>query len=220
MAIGDFENRLNDEQSVADLVTKLGDYASAWWDMRNAGQMMYDRGRLGADAGWEFGRRAMLDGAVMAYSRCFESGRRRADIRTLVNELDEPLAEMAKVVDKWRDHHVAHRVNRDWEAVEVTLLWGNWKANPPTVRARVFTQTKPRLPDFEKRFEALALHLSNRIWEVYLWPLQQEMLDRLGAERVMLEMKANAVPYDPKLPVLDRFGVTADIGSSPPGTKG
>jgi hypothetical protein len=46
------------------------------------------------------------------------------------------------------------------------------------------------------------------------------MLDRIGAQKVMVEMKANAVPYDPKLPVLDRFGVTVDIGSLPPGPKG
>ena len=123
MATEEFESRLDDETSVASLVTNIEDYTSAWWDMRTAAQMMFGRRRLGEQPEWGFERRAILDGAVMAYSRCIESGRRRTDIRALVAALDTPMAETARVIDQWRDHHVAHRVNRAWEAVNVTMLW-------------------------------------------------------------------------------------------------
>ncbi len=174
MAFGDFENTLQGN----DLVTKIADYSSAWWDMLHAAQIMHARSELVQDAAHYFVRRGLLDGAIITYSRCFESGRRRADvragIRTLIDALDDDMKAVHETVDWWRDKHIAHRVDLELETVSVHLLWSGWKKNPPIVRTRVSTTAIPtNPPDFEQGFENLAHTLSVRIWEAFLSPLQR-----------------------------------------------
>jgi hypothetical protein len=212
VAIGDLENNLPKAQT-----RLVAAYSSAWWDMRHAAQILHARANLGVDPADYFARRGLLDGAVITYARCFVGGRRTpdADLGSLVAALPPDLLEVHEAVMWWRDKHVGHRVDAQLESVGVTLLWGAFGTNAPTLRTRVVTQVRPDDPDFESKFEQMALLLANRIWEEFLHPLQQELLEQLGQEKLMA-LKSSAMPLrEPTLPTASIL-VSMDIGSSPP----
>jgi hypothetical protein len=208
MAVGDFENGLP-----ARLTGPIARHTSAWWDMRHAAQMMHSRSELGRDPAHYFARRGLLDGAVITYARCFTTGTRSAstDIRPLLDELDGQGRETHETALWWRDKHAAHRVDASLETVSVRLLWGDWGRHAPTVRARLTTRVIPELPKFETSFEELAHKLSLRIWERYLYPLQQELFATLGTVG-LTTLKGEAAPYtEPPYPV-GTIGVRSTSG--------
>ena len=153
MAIGDFENVLPRK-----LTRRLAAFSSSWWDMRNATQIMHSRSELGTQPDEYFARRGLLDGAVITYARCFADGTRTklADIRSVLDGLDDHELSTHKTVLWWRNKHVAHRVDPDLEQVDVTLLWANWGSNAPTLRCRVVSTIRPETEGVEDASEALA----------------------------------------------------------------
>lgn len=213
MAIGDFENVLPRK-----LTRRLAAFSSSWWDMRNATQILYARSELGTAPGDYFARRGLLDGAVITYARCFADGARTkmADIRAVLEGLTESELQTHETVMWWRNKHVGHRVDPELEQVDVTLLWGNWGQNAPTVRCRVVSTIRPEIEGFEDAFEALAKKLADLIWEHFLFPAQQEVLAELGPAELG-QLKAKASPFrEGGLPV-GTIRVAMDIGSAPPG---
>lgn len=212
MAIGDFENMLPKK-----LTRRLAAFSSSWWDMRHAAQIMFSRSELGKDPADYFARRGLLDGAVIAYARCFADGTRTklADIRPVLDGLSEDELKTHETVLWWRNKHVGHRVDPGLEQVDVTLLWGNWRQNAPTIRTRVVSTIRPETEGFENAFQALAERLAHRIWEQFLYPIQQEILAEIGTAR-LAQLKTKASPFhETPLPV-GTIRVAMDIGSAPP----
>lgn len=211
VALGDFENVLPKK-----LTRRLAAFSSSWWDMRHASQIMYSRAELGTDPSDYFARRGMLDGAVITYARCFADGRRTnlADIRPVLEGLSEEELKTHETLMWWRNKHVGHRVDPDLEQVEVTLLWGNWGQNAPTIRTRVVSVIRPEAEGFEEAFETLAKKLADRIWEQFLYPIQQEVLAELGSQLTQLRTRASPFHETP-LPI-GTIRVAMDIGSAAP----
>jgi hypothetical protein len=212
MAIGDFENLLPKK-----LTRRLAAFASSWWDMRHAAQIMFSRSELGKDPADYFARRGLLDGAVITYARCFADGTRTkiADIRPILAGLDEAELKTHETVIWWRNKHVGHRVDPTLEHVDVTLLWGNWRQNAPSIRTRVVSTIRPEAVGFEEAFQALAEKLANRVWEQFLYPVQQEVLAEIGPDR-LAQLKATATPFHETPLPIGTIRAAMDIGSAAP----
>ena len=212
MAIGDFESVLPKK-----LTRRLAAFSSSWWDMRHAAQIMFSRAQLGTDPSDYFARRGLLDGAVITYARCFADGTRTklADIRPVLDGLSADALKTHETVIWWRNKHVGHRVDPELEQIDVTLLWGDWGRNAPTIRTRVVSTIRPEAESFEVAFEALAKKLADRIWERFLYPIQQEVLAEIGSER-LAQMKAQASPFKEVPLPIGTIRVAMDIGSVGP----
>jgi hypothetical protein len=212
MPVGDTENDLPD----TELVRSLGFYASAWWDMRHAAQIIEARTALPEGLAGHFPRRGLIDGAVITYGRCFKPDPRGIDLRPLAETMltaDE--VEVHKVVLRWRDKHTGHRVDPKLETISARLLWGDWGRDAATIRVRLVTAYMPDLPDFEQRFENLALRMSILIWEARIYPLQQSILSELGDDKLQA-MKLTARPYHEQDWPGPRIGAHINVGSNPP----
>lgn len=190
-AIGDFENPLPKK-----LTRRLAAFASSWWDMRHAAQIMFSRSELGKNPADYFARRGLLDGAVITYARCFADGTRTkiADIRAVHAGLDEADLKTHETAIWWRNKHVGHRVDATLEQVDVTLLWCNWRQNAPTIRTRVVSTIRPETASFEEAFQGLAEKLASRIWQQFLHPVQQEVLAEIGPAR-LAQLQVSATPF-------------------------
>ena len=112
----------------------------------------------------------------------------------------------------WRNKHVGHRVDQDLEQVRARIVWGSFGAAEPTVRMRVRTRVRPDNEGFEARFAELSEVLAARIWDAFLFPLQQRLFAELGAAG-LAKLKAGAKPaVEPPAPV-GEITVAMDIGS-------
>lgn len=69
-----------------------------------------------------FGRRAMWDGAVVAYCRCFKTGRQRALLGKMLDSLNPSQRARHDEAMHWRDKHIAHRVDKKLETVMVVAI--------------------------------------------------------------------------------------------------
>lgn len=211
MAVGDFENILPRTPKVRE----IEDYASAWWDMRTAAQMIHGQVTFDVTPANYFTRRAIWDGAVITYARCFMNGRRDTDILALVAGLDDEMRATHDTILQWRNQHSAHRVDPTLESVGITLLWAGFGTHQPVVRVRIMTHPQPDDATIEGKFEALASTLANQIWEKFIYPLQQELFDELGTA-AMLELKGRTQLITEKDWPKDVMSVALDVGSVPP----
>lgn len=91
VAIGDVEAELRDKTARREVSC----WASAWWDLRTVAQILLERSQTEVkDANTLFFvRRSMLDGAIVAYARCFTGGARRdvIDLEPLVDQMGDRL---------------------------------------------------------------------------------------------------------------------------------
>ena len=92
---------------------EYAEWFSIWCHLRQASQALHFR--TGIERTNMFARRALWDGAVIAHSRCFKSGVRRALLRQLLDDLSPPQRERHAETIRWRDRHIAHRVDRRLE---------------------------------------------------------------------------------------------------------
>lgn len=69
-----------------------------------------------------FLRRALWEGAIVAYGRCFNTGNRQQLTRDLFDGLDPADVALHERFDQWRDTYVAHRVDRSRESVDAAIV--------------------------------------------------------------------------------------------------
>jgi hypothetical protein len=192
-------------------------WASAWWDLRTAAQILHDRAEIPVSVySQPFTRRAMIDGAIVAYGRAFVGGARSevANALPLVEEMGDNALSIHGEAMRWRHRHVAHRVDAEWEQGDARLLWGEVGAGSPTIRIRVVTAIGP-----EEHFASLLMHhaktLADRVWERRLIPLKDKYLAKVDGPQLTLVKKHHAAVYEPPPPPEGAVGLTLDIGQDP-----
>ncbi len=210
MVIGDFEAILRDSKT-ARVVSA---WASVWWDLRTASQIVYDRSHIrGRSYEQVFTRRSMIDGAIVTYGRCFVSGSRyeAAEVKPLVDEMGDGALAVHDEAMRWRHRHIAHRVDADWEQSDVRVLWGAFKTAQPTFRIRLVTALGPD-EEFAVKLGEHTKTLADRVWEKRLIPLKDRYFADVDPAKLQLVRDHHAVPYEPPQQGEGMIGVTLDIG--------
>lgn len=209
----DFEAELRDPKT-ARVVSA---WASVWFDLRTASQIIYDRTYV-QGRGFEqvFTRRSMIDGAIIAYGRCFAKGSRygagEVKVKPVVDEMgDDALAVHGEAM-RWRNQHVAHRANADWEQSDVRLLWGASGTAQPTFRVRLVTAPGPD-EEFAVKLGEHAKALADRVWEKRLIPLRDRYFAEVDPVKLQ-NLRDHAAPYEPPPQREGVIGLTLNIGDT------
>ena len=96
----------------------------------------------------------------------------------------------------WRDEHVAHRVNSDWEQSDVRLLWSASGTAEPTFRIRLVTALGPD-EEFAVKLGEHAKALADRVWEKCLVPLKDRYFVDVDPVELQRARDHRAAPYEP-----------------------
>lgn len=160
------------------------EYAERWsicCDLLSARQALHDRDGIEAKPSNMFGRRAMWDGAVVAYCRCYKTGRHRALLAKMLDGLTPPQRARHNEAMRWRDKHIAHRVDKKLETVMVVAI-----VDPADqvvkVEGRVTTSMSPAESTIAEFAEVVDL-LKNRVWEEGLVPTKNSLIAEFHAKR-------------------------------------
>lgn len=162
-----------------ETVDELADYASLWADLLHVDMTLNARKDVPADASNLFTRRALWEAAVISYGRTATSGRRRQHLTDLFSALGADAEKCHEDVMAWRNRHVAHRVDRLREAVDIEAILDPADRRLKRLRVRVAPMLGPEgeADDLAQRFEGHVKALRDRLWEERLPALEQEVLE-------------------------------------------
>jgi hypothetical protein len=183
----ELETRVRDDQAL-----RLTDKVSLWADLLLVRQSLHSRKSLPNSASEIFTRRALWEQAVIAYARCFGTGRRERVPDHIMRGISSDLLEVHEEVLKWRNTHVAHRVEAKFERAEATVVYSAGSDDPESVRVRVHLPVGPNEESFADDFEKLADKIKNAIWEQYFPVLELDLL-RVHAEREETRRQAEPI---------------------------
>ena len=208
----DFEAALRDRKTAR----VASAWTSVWWDLRTAYQIVYDRSNIQWSSYEQvFTRRSMIDGAIITYGRCFLSGSRyeAAEVEPLVNQMGDDALAVHNEAMRWRNRHVAHRVDTDWEQSDVRILWRAFGTAPPTFRIRLVTALGPD-DEFAVKLGEHAKTLADRVWEKRLIPLKDRYFADVDPVKLQNVRDHHAATYEPPQQREGVIGVTLDIGDT------
>src|SRR5436305_2020122 len=89
-----------------DRVETLKNWASVWGDLLHVDMVLHARDGIPEHPANLFARRALWEGAVIAYGRTAKAGRRQVLIKELLDALGEDAKRIHRDVLEWRDKHV------------------------------------------------------------------------------------------------------------------
>ncbi len=157
----------------------------------------------------------MIDGAIIAYGRCFVKGSRykaaKVNVKPLVVEMGDDAINVHDKAMHWRDKHVAHRVNAQLEQSDVRLLWGASGTAQLTFRIRLVTTLGPD-EEFAAKLGEHAKPLADHVGEKRLIPLKDRYFAKVDPGELQRIRDHHAVPYEPPQQGEGVIGVTFDIG--------
>lgn len=141
----------------------------------------------------------MVDGAISAYGRCFVDST-RADAVDLLPIIKSFGLDAERVHDealKWRHRHIAHRLESEWEHIDVKLYWPENKAGSVGIRATLTSTLGPD-DEFADKLGKHCVELANYIWENELTPTKSRYIDdSKNAQRLETIRQYRAKPPEP-----------------------
>jgi hypothetical protein len=161
-----------------DTVDELADLASLWADLLHVDMALLARREVPADAKHVFSRRALWEAAVISYGRTATSGRRKQRLTDLVSALGVESERCHQDVMAWRNRHVAHRVDRLRESLEIVAIVDPAEGRLKRLNIRVAPALGPKDEgdDLVQRFENHVKTLRDRLWEERFPALEQQLL--------------------------------------------
>lgn len=168
-----------------ETVDALADWASLWADLLHIDMTLHARREVPADAAHLFIRRALWEAAVISYGRTANTGRRRQRLTELISAQGADAEKCHQDVMAWRDRHVAHRVDRLRERVEIRAVVDAAERRLKRLHVRVTPALGPEeeADDLVRRFEAHVKALRDRVWEERFPSLERDVIDAY-ADRV------------------------------------
>lgn len=162
-----------------DIVSRLQDWASLWADLLLVDMALHYRDSLPDVPTNLFARRALWEGAVVAYGRTIKIGRRQALIRDLLDDLGPGAKECHDDVIAWRDRHIAHRVDASRETVTTHAVIDPDGPRVVGVHIRVSPATEPDQEGGQlvATFQGHIKVLRDLAWEQRLQPLETEVVE-------------------------------------------
>ena len=164
-----------------ELSRELAELASIWADLLLVRQSLHDRKEM-KKASQMFIRRALWEQAVIAYARCFTTGRRRQLPESLRQRMVGGSVKVHDEIMRWRNQHVAHRVESDFEEASVTLTYRSDEDEPVSTRIRVRLSMGPEDERLADALATLADGLKDRLWPDWFPRLEEQLLDRYRAD--------------------------------------
>lgn len=126
---------------------------------------------------------------MISYGRTANTGRRRQGVTDLVSALGAAAEKRHHDVMAWRDRHIAHRVDRLREAVEVDAILDPAEPRLKRLNLRVSPALGPEDEDGDlvQRFTGHVKALKDRVWEENFPRLEQAVLEEYvdGAEDLL-----------------------------------
>jgi hypothetical protein len=182
-----------------DLVDDVAGWASLWGDLLLVEMTLHTRSLMPDDATNLFGRRALWEAAVTAYWRTANSGRRQQQrVTELLSVLGRSAEECHQEIERWRNQHVAHRVDELRESVDVRLVIDEQDGTPRRVNIQVSPVLGPEEEnsDLAERFSAHVTALKNLVWEDRIHPLEGRILKEHAdrGDEMLQASKAGAQP--------------------------
>ncbi len=158
-----------------ELAREFSEWFSIWGDLRHVRQALYDRRQI-EDTGVNlFVRRAIWEGAVISYGRCYITGRRRSLLRKYKGGMKPEQRNRHDETLHWRDKHVGHRVDPALE-VAITVAEVDAAGTLLKVSGRITPTISPSQVAAQE-LEDLAEALSDMVWEKELIPLERKIRD-------------------------------------------
>lgn len=116
---------------------------------------------------------------MISYGRTANTGRRRQHLTDLVSALGVDAERCHRDVMTWRNRHVAHRVDRLRESVEVEAIIDPTECRLKRLHIRVAPALGPKEEgdDLVQRFESHVKALRDRLWQERFPTLEQEVLE-------------------------------------------
>jgi hypothetical protein len=156
------------------LAREYAEWWSIWCDLLSARQALHDRNGIEATPSNMFSRRALWDGAVVAYCRCYKTGRQRAMLGKMLDGLTRSQRARHDEAMHWRDKHIAHRVDKKLETVMVVAIV-DAADQVVEVEGRVTTSMFPAESAIAELAEVVNL-LKDRVWEERLVPIKNSLV--------------------------------------------
>lgn len=144
-----------------------------------------------------FTRRALWESAIVSYGRMAMSDRvRGVEYRELLEACggESAMAVHERAMD-WRHGHVAHRRNKEFEAVDVLASFDG--EGLASVQLTVTPVVDPKGDGgFVEEFTGHVERLRNALWERYLAPLAERLVARVRADSSILAASFAPSPGD------------------------
>lgn len=193
---------------------ELEDWASLWSDLLHAEMILHTRAAIPAIPANHFARRALWEAAIVSYGRTAMSGRRRQQVEELLTFLGSPAKELHEDLMAWRNKHVAHRVDRTREQVDVRAMVDEAKRRVTGVKIRVRPVVGPEDQDNQQLASRVQEHVrvcKEAAWGQRIKPLEQRLL----TESVALIDTIIAVAAQPDPPPVRGFSIDISPSGSP-----
>jgi hypothetical protein len=178
-------------------VVQLRSWSSLWADLLHVDMALHARDQLPENPTNLFVRRALWEGAVVAYGRTAKTGSRQVLIKDLLDALGPSAQRCHDEVMKWRDKHVAHRQDRSRETVTARAIVDADDHRLVAVRVRVSPATGEE--DGGQLVSAFKRHiklLRDMTWEQRIRPLEAQIIaeyaDRI--DTLLAGARANTIP--------------------------
>ncbi|MGN6188716.1 MAG: hypothetical protein ACTHOE_07440 [Conexibacter sp.] len=162
-----------------DSVHKLRNWCSLWADLLHVDMVLHGRDQFSADdARLVFVRRALWEGAVIAYGRTVGPSSRQLQVTELLPLLGEEAEACHHDVLQWRNRHVAHRQDRARELLTAHAVLDPEARRVTGIRVRVAPSVAPEDDGGElaERLRAHVYELRNLVWEQRIRPLEAEAI--------------------------------------------
>jgi hypothetical protein len=172
---------------------ELAHLTSLWADLQLVEMSLHYRSQIPKSLKSIFTRRALWEQAVIAYGRCFTSGRRPQVPAGLVDQLSPSARAIHEAALIWRNKHVAHRVESSFESVEAFLVYRPDEAEPRAIRVRATVSAGPDDPKLATQLGQIAKGIKDRLWVEYIGPLEIQLLDHHRNDSAA-RAKAQSVP--------------------------
>ena len=158
-----------------ELAQEFSEWFSIWSDLLHVRQALYGRRQIEDTGANLFVRRAIWEGAVISYGRCYVTGRRRSLLRKYKEGMTLEQRNRHDETIHWRDKHVGHRVDQALE-VATTVAEVDTAGTLLKVSGRITPTVSPSQVAAQE-LEDLAEVLKDMVWEKELIPLELKIRD-------------------------------------------
>jgi hypothetical protein len=195
------------------LIDELAGWCSLWADILQVRMTLHAREHLVDEPANLFARRSLWEAAVVAYGRTAANGRRPQRIADLLSMLTTDARECHEEVMKWRNQHVAHRVDEGREQVEVKAILDTKQQTVKRVDISVMPILGPEEEgsDFADRFEWHVTALGEVCWQERIRPLESRIIAEQTPNIQSLLGKASTSSLQP----LRRFAINFSPSDEP-----
>jgi hypothetical protein len=183
---------------------RLNKWGSLWLDLQHVVMTLDARRTTPNTFANVFVRRALWESAVVSYGRMESSTHKR---KLTHEELlrasggDEAVAFHRQVMC-WRNDHIAHRLSKEFESVEVSAYYTDDMPQPERLGLVISTWIGPQDNAVEAaQFREHVNRLRDTLWETYLAPIGEAIARRKRVE----------VPAEPDSGRADPDRITANL---------